>query len=244
MSGIFHQSYAKYPFELFSFGHVFALGIFLLGCFLIVVWKHVLKAREKTIRLLMFFSLLCTESLYHFWLFYGNAWNVSSSLPLQLCSISLVLCLLLLATNSRLVFEWVYFIGISGALQALLTPELFFGFPHFRFLQFFISHMLIIWIGLFYIFVRQFRPSPRGLVYSFLFINALAALAWIANRMTGGNYMFLAHKPENPSLLDYLGPYPYYIFGLEAIALLCFLILLSPFLAKKKQAIHDDHRFS
>jgi hypothetical integral membrane protein (TIGR02206 family) len=49
------------------------------------------------------------------------------------------------------------------------------------------------------------------------------------NRLTGGNYLFLSRKPEGGSLLDLLGPWPWYILSLEAVALLLFTILYLPF---------------
>ncbi len=42
---------------------------------------------------------------------------------------------------------------------------------------------------------------------------------------TGENFMFLARKPDTPSMLDLLAPWPWYILQLEWIALaLCFLL--------------------
>jgi len=43
------------------------------------------------------------------------------------------------------------------------------------------------------------------------------------------NYMFIAHKPDTPSLLDVLGPWPWYILSAEAVGLAVGLLLYLPF---------------
>ena len=42
------------------------------------------------------------------------------------------------------------------------------------------------------------------------------------------NYFYLRSKPANPSLLDFLGPWPIYIAGTGAVALVLFLLLYLP----------------
>ena len=50
-----------------------------------------------------------------------------------------------------------------------------------------------------------------------------------ANGLLDANYMFLCAPPPTGSLLDYLGPWPWYIVGEELLALVVFAILLLPF---------------
>lgn len=228
MGDLFGHQYELYPFELFSHYHVIMLIIFFILSSGIILFREKLKESEKAIKISLFCALFLLESLYHYWLYKDGYWDISFTLPLQLCSISLLLCLVLLLTDSKVLFHFVYFLGIAGAIQALITPELFVGYPHFRFFQFFITHMGIIWVALFYIFVKGFRITWYGMWLSFAFLNVGALCAFIGNSITGGNYMFLAHKPSNPSLLDFLGPYPFYILVLEFIALILFILMYSP----------------
>ena len=57
----------------------------------------------------------------------------------------------------------------------------------------------------------------------------VAAAAGVANLLTGGNYMWLREKPEAGSLLDLMGPWPWYILGAAVLALLLFALLAAPF---------------
>lgn len=57
-----------------------------------------------------------------------------------------------------------------------------------------------------------------------------------ANALLGSNYMFIARKPDDPSLIDVLGPWPWYILSLEAVGLAICFILYLPFAIKDWQA--------
>ena len=54
------------------------------------------------------------------------------------------------------------------------------------------------------------RDRPLGL--------RIAAIAGLLNWQLGTNFGFLARKPVHPSILDYLGPWPYYILVCEGLA--------------------------
>jgi hypothetical integral membrane protein (TIGR02206 family) len=66
-------------------------------------------------------------------------------------------------------------------------------------------------------------------------VRSLAALAVVAvlvmpvNAWLGTNFLYLMEKPGQASLLDYLGPWPWYIGSLAAVALLSSLVWYLPF---------------
>lgn len=148
---------------------------------------------------------------------------------MELCSISLYLCVVMLLFKSRKLFQIVYFTGIGGAVQALLTPVLWYAYPHYSFIEFFAAHIAIILAVLFMVWVEGFRPTLKSIAVTMVFLNILLVVVGFVNFTTGGNYMFLARKPETASLLDFLGPYPWYLLSLEAVALVLFLLLYLPF---------------
>ena len=235
MNGWYGHLYEDFPFELFSISHLAMIGILFIGGVLLTIFRTYIRIRSSLFRSVFFVLLFGLEAMYHYWMYKDGLWDVAFMLPFHLCSISLILCLLLLLTKWELVFQVVYFSGIIGASMAIFTPELFLGYPHFRYFHFFVTHILIIWTCLYFVLVHQYKPTKKGLVLSFLFLNSSAALTWIVNRLTGCNYMFLAYKPANSSLLDYLGPYPYYLLILEVVALALFFLLLLPFQLRRKR---------
>jgi uncharacterized membrane protein YwaF len=61
----------------------------------------------------------------------------------------------------------------------------------------------------------------------------------IFNLIFKGNYLFICWKPENGSIMDVMGPWPWYILPLGIVAIGTFYIWYSPFaisaLIKKKR---------
>jgi uncharacterized membrane protein YwaF len=60
-------------------------------------------------------------------------------------------------------------------------------------------------------------------------LNIFAAIAGTFDLFFKTNYMYLRAKPRNPSLFDFLGPWPWYLAASEGIALGLFVLLYLPF---------------
>ncbi|GAB6926071.1 TIGR02206 family membrane protein [Paenibacillus sp. JCM 10914] len=170
-------------------------------------------------------ALVLPEASLHLWYVVTGIWNPATSLPLELCSITLFLSIILLVTNKPALYPLVFFAGIGGAMQAILTPNLGYPFPHFRFFHFFIVHIAIILTALYMTWIRGYRPTWRSIAWTMVFLNIAALLVGLVNLALGSNYMFLMRKPDTPSLLDLLGPHPVYIMVEELIALSLFVLM-------------------
>ena len=60
-----------------------------------------------------------------------GSWSVSTSLPLALCNLALLVAAVACWKPSwHLAAELTYFWGLAGAMQAVVTPDLGAGFPH------------------------------------------------------------------------------------------------------------------
>ena len=81
-------------------------------------------------------------------------------LPMQMCDWGIVVVIVAMWTGHQRWFEVAYFWGIGGTLQAVLTPNLPYGFPDWRFISFFTSHCGIIVGVVFLMLTRGYRPYP------------------------------------------------------------------------------------
>ena len=151
-------------------------------------------------------------------------------LPLQLCDWGMVVVIVAMLSGNQRWFEVAYFWGIGGTVQAVLTPNLPYGFPDFRFFSFFISHSGIIAGVVFLMLVHKYRPYPMAIVRVFLWTELYFVITVMADAYTGYNYGFLLHKPEAFSLLSFLSDWrPLYLIQMHGLALVFFIVLYLPF---------------
>ncbi|MEP6956747.1 MAG: TIGR02206 family membrane protein, partial [Chthoniobacterales bacterium] len=155
-----------------------------------------------------------------------------ATLPMQMCDWAMVVIVVTLLTARPRWFEVAYFWGIGGTLQAVLTPNLRYGFPDLRFVSFFIAHSGIIVGVLFLILACRLRPYPISIVRAFVWSEVYFVAALAVDYLTGVNYGFLLHKPEAFSLLSLLSDSrPLYLLQMHGLALLFFGLLYLPFVA-------------
>jgi len=242
MIQFFAENYTGAPFVLFGSAHLTALGIVGLFVFsLFFIRKFASKKLRKPIRYGLASLLIFNQIARHIWINHYDQWSIQWNLPLHLCSLFIWLSAYMLITKSYLIFELAYFLGIAGALQALLTPDAgTYGFQHFYLVQFFIAHGSIITASAYMAIVEGFRPTWASIKKVFIFVNIFLILATVVNLLIDSNYLYSLHKPHAPTLLDYLGPWPWYILSAEGVALIMFLLQYFPYLLKDFLAVRSS----
>lgn len=142
-------------------------------------------------------------------------WELSTSLPLQLCGLGVLTTSLILLTKNEKIVQNVFFIMMIGATMALITPgiEYRLGFPHYRYFQFFTSHGLIVINFTYILFVFNFQKNIRyrHLLQNFIMLLIIAVILLGINLLVDGNYMYLLAKPGEGTAFDLFGEWPWYI---------------------------------
>lgn len=238
MSWLFKKDY---PFTLFSAQHLLPLAILAWLIVLLYRSRFALRRREDWRKIITYglgMLLILFEAVLYIWYFTFDRFSLSQSLPFQLCSLSYILTILMLFFPAYRLYEFLYFAGIGGAMQALLTPTaILSGFPHFTYFYFFLGHGAIVWVALYMTWVHGYRPTWRSIGRVLLALNGLLAVITPLNYVTGGNYFFVAYKPFEGTLLDLLGPWPWYLLSLEGVAIILFTLMYLPFMRYKS----DDY---
>lgn len=219
-------------FELFSKVHIATLfALALINLFIILYYrKKTGEKPKKRFRISLALFLLVNEAAYTAWSITTDDWILGYSLPLHLCDMAMLFSVIMLFTKNRFLYEITYFWGLGGSLQTLITPDLYpYSFPHFIYFNFFFAHGGVITAVLFMTLVEKFRPFKKSILKTIIFTNIYMAIMAVVNILTNGNYLFLCHKPNSTSIMDYLGPWPWYVLGLEAVGIAIMFIIYIPF---------------
>lgn len=166
----------------------------------------------------------------------AGGWSASSSLPLDLCDLGVAVAAAACWWQVPVLVELTYFWGLTGTLQAVLTPDLGTGFPHLRFFEFVVAHLGIVVAALYLVVGMQLVPRTGAVPRVFAITALYTAGIAVVDALTGGNYMYLRHPPGKWTLLRVLGPWPWYIASAAGVALVLLIVLDAPFWRGRRRA--------
>ena len=160
-------------FKHFGVSHIFALLIIIFFNVLVITFiKKVRSEKAYTVyRYFLCFLIVSLEVLNYFWFIDNDMWSIMYCLPLHICDMAAVFSIIMLLGKNKFIYQITYFWGLAGVTQALLTPALWYDFPHFQFFQFFIIHGCVISAVLEMTIIEKLRPTFRSLIKTFVFTN-------------------------------------------------------------------------
>lgn len=203
-----------------------AILLLLLG-----IARHSPKGRLGVIALLAFLNLSAYAYSQAAWRSLVEPLSLDNALPLHLCDLCAIIAGFALITRRQLLCELTYCWGLAATTQALFTPALGVGFPSWPFLAFFVQHFAIVGAALSLPLVDGWRPRAGWWKTPLVALGCgigyqLLSLAF--NVLLDSNFGFTMRPPDNPSLLDHMGPWPWYLVAMWPIAFLLFSLLCLP----------------
>ena len=237
MSQFFAGNYTGPAFQLFGVAHIAALTFLVALNLYLIRFRTAAEDTKRTIRWTLAIILWVAETAWHIWNISVGTWNIQTLLPLNICSALIWLSGFMLIFKNYRIYEFAYFLGIGGAIQYLMTPDLgIYGFPHFRYFQTFTSHGLLVTAAIYMTVVESFRPTWKSILRVAIWGNVYMAIIYFVNLSIGSDYLFINGKPATASIMDLLPRWPYYIIYLELIGIVTFLLLYLPFFIQDLRA--------
>jgi hypothetical integral membrane protein (TIGR02206 family) len=253
----------SHEFVFLSPAHLAALVAVLVLC--IAVPFAVRRAHSGVVRhrvaLAIVLLLYLHEILYEVYWFAIGAWTVGNCLLLHMCALALMFMPVLYFSRNGLfrqvLFELLFFFGLGGAMQALLTPDIgMHGFPELKYFSYFLSHGTIV-LGLVYAAVvyrfeltwRSWVRIAVGTIGMALAMHGLNQLFRFIPPYEVGNYFMMGYPPPTGSVIDIFasifGPAPWYLAGLTGMGLVLLGILYLPYpirrlIRRRAVAVADD----
>src|SRR5260370_20636908 len=160
---------------------------------------------------------------------HANRAELAYALPFQLCDAAIFVSALALWLRQQLLVEVTYFWGLAGTIQAVITPDLPQHFPTFPFIQYYVAHGGVVAAALLLVVGLGQWPRPRAIFGVAALTVAYAAFVGGLDPVTGADYIYLRAKPGSSTVLDVLGPWPWYIGSAGLIGIALFAMLDAPF---------------
>lgn len=228
-----HTTAAAGHFEAYGTSHQAVILLLLVGATLLV-WSGRSHPRSsaarrlgKALALAILLLTLPLQILY----FTPAYWSLQRTLPLNLCDLAWMVAVIALWTHRRWAVALTYYWGLTLTTQAVLTPDLAQDFPGPVFLLFWATHLLIVWAAVYLTWGLRLTPDWHSYRTAIVATAVWAVAAFAFNQVAGTNYGYLDAKPATGSILDLLGPWPWYVVAEVVIVALVWALVTWPWVA-------------
>jgi len=233
-------------FQPFSLTHAIALVTIAALTSLLVVHARGLRAEARSrFERRLAIANAAVWLIVRVWWMLPPRFDLATSLPLHLCPIMVLLASVVLISPQRWLRALLYFWGIGLCTQALMTPNLEEPPSSIWFWTFWFQHGVVIAIAVYDLAVRSYRPKWRdygiacvaGLVYVGIVLPIDIALH--------SDYGFVGEPtPKNPSILDYLGPWPQRVVTMVLLAAAVMAAMMLPWARRRDGTPPSSQRSS
>lgn len=165
-----------------------------------------------------------------------SRFGVDHSLPLHLSDLLAFVAAFALWSRRQWAYALSYYWGLVLSTQALLSPALTGPDLGRDFFVFWGLHLVVVWAAIYLTWGLRRHPTWRDYRVTIAVSFGWAAVAMTFNAITGANYGFLNRKPAVDSILDVLGPWPWYLLPEIALVLGLWALMTWPWARARSKA--------
>ena len=213
------------PFHPFGALHAVTVSVVFTVIALVTVWgrrQPLERARSagKGLGVLLLVYYLVESVVRVWWM------DVSPALiwPLEICSALYFVGAAALWWGHRQGFAIVSLWTFVATFHALITPTPGQGYPSLEFFRYFVAHGLLVLVAVYVLIAMEQRPTFREALGAMLALQVWEVFVGVVDYFSGQNFLYLRHPPPSPTLIDALGPWPWYIGSLELIGIASFAL--------------------
>lgn len=188
------------PFKLFGKTHCFLMLFVLVGLFIVYFnRKRINHFPERLKRkIVVIFALILLFNMITLYVssFIYHSFDFKTMLPLHLCYLSNYFYILAVILAKEKWYPYLYFLAFLGPIPAIIFFDVPSVWESFNFYLYFISHHLLVIMGLFTFYLYPHKIEVKHLIWLVVVLNILFVLMKIFNDYFGTNYFFTNAIPS------------------------------------------------
>ncbi len=233
---------ARSEFSAYGLSHWIVLAVFAVGA-VAVVWIGRAHRNDRAARL--FTRAFGAATLLSYAVIYLVAmipFTADHSIPLRLTDLATLVAGYALWSHARWAYALTYYWCLTLSTQALISPALESrDFPSAEFIAFWVIHLAVVWAAIYLTWGIGMRPDWGSYRFAVLATLAWVAVTYTVNSLVDANYGFVNDKPSTPSLLDVLGPWPWYLATVAAILVTVWALMTWPWTVRRPDRSEVGH---
>ena len=216
-----------YTFDLFGNDHILSIILIIIFYVLFLCFneKIGIKNKSKIFPIVLSFTILSLDISEDIIRYITGYYSIEKDLPLQLCAIGIYVAVVALLKKNQIAFELIFYWGLVGASQAILTPDsdlfelkIFFMYSH-------AYHSALIFSVLWLVIKCNMRMQIRYIPRVVLITNLVVVVISVINYLLDSNYMFLRVKPNSVSPF-LIGDWPVYIIMVQFFSIVIVFLFI------------------
>jgi len=216
-----------YTFDLFGNDHIFSIILIIIFYVLFLCFneKIGIKNKSEIFPIVLSFIIISLDISEDIIRYITDYYSIEKDLPLQLCTIGIYVAVVALLKKNQIAFELIFYWGLVGASQAILTPDsdLFELKIFFMYSQAYHSALIfsVLWLVIKCNMRMQLGYIPRVV----LITNLVVVVISFINYLLDSNYMFLRGKPNSVSPF-LIGDWPVYIIMVQIFSIVILALFI------------------